>query len=387
MRRFVILITVVMVSTAIAEGQKLRPRDYGIIFGVLTPGENNAITDVPGVKVGNVTLKEGDSINTGVTAILPHGGNIFQEKVPAAIYVANGFGKLAGVTQVQELGNIETPVILTNTLGIAAGLDGLIDHTFSYPENRNVRSVNGVVGETNDGGLNDIRGRHVTKSHVLQAINDARSGIVAEGNVGAGTGTQCLGFKGGIGTSSRVLPSSSGGYTLGVLVQTNFGGILQIDGVPVGIEMKRHRFTRLINEAREDGSCMMVVITDAPLSVRDLERLAVRASFGMVRAGGIASHGSGDYVIAISTAKENRVSYSSGSMVEDKKQLRSDRLDLLFQAAIEATEEAIINSLFAAGTVTGSNGSVRSEALPVEQVLTIMKKYNRLTQNGKQKQE
>jgi D-aminopeptidase len=235
--------------------------------------------------------------------------------------------------------------------------------------------------------LNDIRGRHITKLHVLQAINNAGTGIVAEGNVGAGTGTQCLGFKGGIGTSSRVLPASSGSYTLGVLAQTNFGGILQVDGVPVGLEMKRHRFTRLLNEAREDGSCMMVVITDAPLSVRDLERLAVRASFGMVRAGGIASHGSGDYVIAISTAKENRISNSAGGLVEDKKQFRSDRLDLLFQAAIEATEEAIINSLFAAETISGQNGSVRSEALPVEQVLTIMKKYNRLPKDGPQKQE
>ena len=380
MRIHIAILTGIILVCTTAHGQKIRPRDYGITFGILTPGLNNAITDVPGVKVGHVTIHKGDSVNTGVTAIVPHSGNIFQEKVPAAIYVANGFGKLAGVTQVQELGNIETPVILTNTLNIAAGLDGLIDYTFRFPQNRNVRSVNGIVGETNDGGLNDIRGRHVTREHVVQAIDNAGTGAVAEGNVGAGTGTQCLGFKGGIGTSSRVLPESSGGYTVGVLVQTNFGGILQIDGVPVGIELNKHRFTRLESEAKEDGSCMIVVITDAPLSAHDLERLAVRASFGMARAGGIASHGSGDYVIAISTAVENRISYSSNSLVEEKKQLRSDRLDLFFQAVIEATEEAIINSLFAAEPVVNSRGTVRSEALPVNEVLEIMKKYNRLKQ-------
>ena len=324
MRIHIAILACIILVCSSAQGQKIRPRDFGITFGILTPGPNNAITDVPGVKVGHVTIHKGDSVNTGVTAIIPHGGNIFQEKVPAAIYVANGFGKLAGVTQVQELGNIETPVILTNTLSISAGLEGLIDYTFRFPQNSNVRSVNGIVGETNDGGLNDIRGRHVTREHVVQAIDNAGTGAVKEGNVGAGAGTQCLGFKGGIGTSSRVLPSSSGSYTVGVLVQTNFGGILQINGVPVGIELNKHRFTRLENEAKEDGSCMIVVITDAPLSAHDLERLAVRASFGMARAGGIASHGSGDYVIAISTAVENRISYSSNSLVEDRKQLRSE---------------------------------------------------------------
>lgn len=368
----------IMIAASVVSGQKMRPRDYGIGFGVLTPGRMNAITDVPGVKVGHVTIKQGDTVNTGVTAILPHEGNLFQEKVPAAIYVANGFGKLAGITQVKELGNIESPVILTNTLSIAAGLDGIIDHTFSYPENRGVRSVNGVVGETNDGGLNDIRGRHVKPEHVVQAIKSASGGKVAEGNVGAGTGTQCLGFKGGIGTSSRKLPESSGGYTVGVLVQTNFGGMLQIDGVPAGIEMGKQRFRVSNDVPREDGSCMMVVITDAPLSVRDLERLAVRASFGMVRAGGIASHGSGDYVIAISTAAENRIKHSGTQSVEEKIELRSDRVDILFQAAVEATEEAIINSLFAAETVSSRDGRVRSEALPIDRVIEIMKKYNRL---------
>lgn len=359
-------------------GQKMRPRQYGISFGVLTPGSNNAITDVPGVKVGHVTIIQGDSVNTGVTAIMPHDGNIFQEKLPAAIFVANGFGKLAGVTQVRELGTIETPVILTNTLSIAAGLEGLIDYTLSMPGNRGVRSVNGVVGETNDGGLNEIRGRHVKPEHVVEAIESAKGGSVAEGNVGAGTGTQCLGFKGGIGTASRLLPESSGGYTVGVLVQTNFGGMLQIDGVPVGIELGKQRFRSEGDVPKEDGSCMIVVITDAPLSVRDLERLALRASFGMARAGGIATNGSGDYVIAISTASENRVLHSSRQLVEDRKQLRSDRTDILFQAAVEATEEAIINSLFAAETVAGRDGRVRSQALPVNEVLAIMKKYNRL---------
>ncbi|MFO7575749.1 MAG: P1 family peptidase [Bacteroidales bacterium] len=378
MRRLAITIGMIMITSAIMSGQKMRPRDYGISFGVLTPGKLNAITDVPGVRVGHVTIRQGDTVNTGVTAILPHEGNMFQEKVPAAIYVANGFGKLAGITQVKELGNIETPVILTNTLSIAAGLDGLIDHTFSYPENRGVKSVNGIVGETNDGGLNDIRGRHIEPGHVVQAIGNASGGVVAEGNVGAGTGTQCLGFKGGIGTSSRVLPESSGGYTVGVLVQTNFGGMLQIDGVPVGIEMGKQRYRSNDDVPKEDGSCMMVVITDAPLSVRDLERLAVRASFGMVRAGGIASHGSGDYVIAISTAHENRIRSSGSQPVEERKQLRSDRIGILFQAAVEATEEAIINSLFAAETVMGHDGRVRSEALAVDRVMEIMKEHNRL---------
>jgi D-aminopeptidase len=379
MRSLAITIGMIMVTSAILSGQKMRPRDYGISFGVLTPGKMNAITDVPGVTVGHVTLIQGDTVNTGVTAIVPHQGNIFQEKVPAAIFVANGFGKLAGITQVKELGNIETPVILTNTLSIASGLEGLIDHTFSYPENRGVRSVNGIVGETNDGGLNDIRGRHVKPGHVVQAIKNATGGAVEEGNVGAGTGTQCLGFKGGIGTSSRKLPESSGGYTVGVLVQTNFGGMLQIDGVPVGIEMGKQRYGTSDDVPREDGSCMMVVITDAPLSVRDLERLAVRASFGMVRAGGIASHGSGDYVIAISTAQENRVSNSGTRPVEERNHLRSDRIGIIFQAAVETTEEAIINSLFAAETVKSSDGRVRSEALPAEKVIEIMNKYNRLS--------
>jgi len=274
-----------------------RVRDYGIEMGVLQPGAHNAITDVKGVLVGHLTLMEGEKVRTGVTAIVPHDKNIFQNKVPGAIYVGNGFGKLAGSTQVEELGNIETPIILTNTLSVAQGLEGLIDYTLSFEENKEVRSVNGIVGETNDSGLNDIQGRHVKKEHVLEAIKNAKSGKVVEGSVGAGTGTICFGFKGGIGTSSRVLPKELGGYTVGVLTQTNFGGVLQIDGVPVGEELGQYAYKKSI-EGSVDGSCMMVVATDAPLDARNLERLAKRAIMGLAKTGGIASNGSGDYVIA-----------------------------------------------------------------------------------------
>ena len=357
--------------------QMNKARDYGITIGILKTGENNAITDVPGVKVGHVTVISGDSINTGVTAILPYQGNIFQNKVPAAIHIGNGFGKLTGYPQVEELGNIETPIILTNTLSVPVAADALIDYTLQFPENRNVRSVNPVVGETNDGGLNDIRGRHITKEHVLQAIAVAETGPVKEGNVGAGTGTSCLGFKGGIGTSSRVLPESQGGYTVGVLVQTNFGGILQISGVPVGQELGRYRFREINNEYKEDGSCIIVIMTDAPLSPKNLKRLAVRSMFGIARTGGIASNSSGDFAIAVSTARDLRIPYITDSMLEESGVLRNDRLDLLFEAVIEATEEAIINSLFAAETVT-TKGNVRIEALPVEKTLGIMRKYNRI---------
>ncbi|OFY67190.1 MAG: aminopeptidase [Bacteroidetes bacterium RBG_13_43_22] len=357
--------------------QNKRARDYGIIIGILNPGKNNAITDVPGVKVGHVTLIKSDSVNTGVTAILPHSGNIFQNKVPAAMYIGNGFGKLTGYPQVEELGNIETPVILTNTLSVPVAADALIDYTIQFPENKNVRSVNPVVGETNDGGLNVIREKLITKEHILKAINIASSGPVEEGNVGAGTGTSCLGFKGGIGTSSRKLPESRGGYTVGVLVQTNFGGILQINGVPVGIELNKYRFREIKDEYREDGSCMIVIMTDAPLNPRNLKRLAARSMFGIARTGGIASNSSGDFAIAVSTAEDLRIPYASESMFEEYRVLRNDRLDILFEAVIEATEEAIINSLFAAQTVTGK-GSIKVESLPIEKTLEIMKKYKRI---------
>lgn len=359
--------------------QMKRARDYGIEIGILRTGSNNAITDVPGVKVGQVTLWEGDSVRTGVTAILPHEGNIFQQKVPAGIFVGNGFGKLAGYTQVEELGNLETPIVLTNTLNVATAVAAVIEYTLSQPGNERVMSVNAVVGETSDARINDIRGRHVTMEHVLEAIRNAAGGPVAEGNVGAGAGTVCFGFKGGIGTSSRVLPAVRGGYTVGVLVQTNYGGILQINGVPVGQELGRYSFKNTVNEYKEDGSCMIVVMTDPPLTSRNLKRLASRAFAGMMRTGSSGSNGSGDYIIAVSTAEELRIPYSSDSMYEQWREIRNDEMDLLFQAAAEATEEAIINSLFAAESTRARNGMI-IEALPVEKTLEIMRKYNRLTE-------
>jgi len=371
-----ILFLLILMNFLNLNAQMKRARDYGIEIGILKTGENNAITDVHGVKVGHVTLQSGDSINTGVTAILPYDGNIFQNKVPAAIHIGNGFGKLTGYAQVEELGNIETPIILTNTLSVPTAADALIDFTLQSPENKYVRSVNPVVGETNDGGLNDIRGRHITKEHVLEAIAIADTGPVLEGNVGAGTGTTCFGFKGGIGTSSRVLPGSRGGYTVGVLVQTNFGGILRIDGVPVGEKLGRYRFSRIDDEYREDGSCMIVIMTDAPLNAGNLKRLASRSMFGIARTGGIASNSSGDFAIAVSTAKDLRIPYLSESKYKESKVLRNEQLDILFEAVIEATEEAIINSLFASETVT-TNG-VTVQALPVEKVLEIMKKFKKL---------
>lgn len=353
-----------------------RPRDLGIKIGVLATGENNAITDVKGVTVGHTTIIKGDNIRTGVTAILPHQGNIFQQKVPAAIYIGNGFGKLAGYTQVKELGNMETPIILTNTLSVAQGLEGLIDYTLSFQENKNVRSVNGIVGETNDGGLNDIQGRHVKKEHVLDAIRNAKAGEVEEGSVGAGTGTVCFGWKGGIGTSSRLLPKDLGGYTVGVLVQTNFGGVLQIDGVHVGEGLGNYAFKNSI-EGSVDGSCMIVVATDAPLDARNLERLAKRAMMGLAKTGGIASNGSGDYVIAFSTAESVRAPYAPKEKFYTSSVVKNDDMSPLFLATIEATEEAIINSLFAAKTMTGRDGN-SIEGLPVEKVLELMKKAGRI---------
>jgi len=355
--------------------QKQRPRELGIKIGVLPTGALNAITDVTGVKVGHVTLIQGDTVRTGVTAILPDSGNLFQYKIPAAIYVGNGFGKLAGSTQVEELGNLETPIVLTNTLSVPTAADALIEYTLLQAGNEQVRSVNAVVGETNDGGLNDIRGRHVRKEHVLQAITSASDGKVAEGNVGAGTGTRCFGFKGGIGTASRKLPKNLGGYTVGVLVQTNFGGVLQIDGVPVGVELGTYSFKSQIDQSA-DGSCMIIVATDAPLDARNLKRLAKRAMLGLGKTGGIASNGSGDYVIAFSTAQHLRIPYQMQAPLLQQEILHNDAVSPLFMAAIEATEEAIINSLFAAKT-TQANG-ITTEELPIDKVLEIMKKYNRI---------
>jgi D-aminopeptidase len=348
-------------------------RDYGIKIGVLKTGPNNSITDVKGVRVGHYTLFKGKKIRTGVTAILPHPGNIFQQKVPAAIYLGNGFGKLTGYSQVKELGNLETPIILTNTLSVPVAADALIDYTFSFKENDDVRSVNPVVGETNDGWLNDIRGRHIKKKHVLEAIKRAKEGPVQEGAVGAGTGTICFGFKGGIGTSSRVLPPGLGGYTLGVLVQTNFGGVLQVAGVPVGIELNKY-YLRDKLQSCVDGSCMIVVMTDAPLDSRNLTRLAKRALLGLAKTGGIVSNGSGDYIIAVSTSKELRIPYRGKSNLRQGKVLRNDAMSPLFLAVNEATEEAILNSLFKAKSVTGREGH-HMEALPIEKVLKIISRY------------
>lgn len=373
MRTYLLTLLALLLGVSVCFSQQ-NLRHYGVEIGVLPAGPGNAITDVSGLLVGHKTLMEGDSVRTGVTAIRPHGGNMFQQKVPAAIYVGNGFGKLAGSTQVEELGNLETPVILTNTLSVPTAADAVLDYTLSLPGNGNVRSVNPVVGETNDGYLNDIRGRHVTKADVLDAIRLA-DGDLAQGNVGAGTGTSAFGFKGGIGTSSRKLPGSMGGYTVGVLVQSNFGGVLSVDGVPVGEELGRHYLSGRLGGS-PDGSCMIVVATDAPLDARNLKRLARRAIMGLARSGGIASNGSGDYVIAFSTAESVRIPYRSDEPLREGAVLRNSEMSPLFMAAIESTEEAIINSLFQAETMTGRGGN-RVEALPVSEVLEILREHGR----------
>jgi D-aminopeptidase len=373
--RILIIFLLMMSVTLITKGQApKRARDYGVKIGVLPVGKNNAITDVNGVKVGHVTLFREKYIRTGVTAVIPHAGNVFQEKVPAAVYVGNGFGKLAGSTQVQELGNLETPIVLTNTLSVGTAMNAVVEYTLQYPGNEGVQSVNSVVGETNDGYLNDIRGRHVSEADVKEAISKAKGGAVEEGNVGAGTGTVCFGFKGGIGTSSRQLPANLGGYTVGVLVQTNFGGVLQIAGAPVGEELDKFYLSQQLKE-KADGSCMIVVATDAPVDSRNLERMAKRAMMGLAKTGGIASNGSGDYVIAFSTAPGLRIPYASEEKTQTVTLLRNDEMSPLFMAVIEATEEAIINSLFAAETVEGKEQHV-VEALPIDKVIKILKRYN-----------
>lgn len=364
-----------MMSQSFTFGQS-RPRDLGIHIGVLPTGPNNAITDVAGVKVGHVTLIERENVRTGVTAVIPHAGNLFQSKVPGAVFVGNGFGKLAGTTQIEELGNIESPIILTNTLGVAAGIAGVVKYTLNQAGNEQVQSVNAVVGETNDGYLNDIRAMHVKPEDVVLAITSAKDGVVLEGNVGAGTGTVCFGFKGGIGTSSRKLPESLGGFTVGVLVQTNFGGVLQIDGVPVGVELGKYSFMEHLVSV--DGSCMIVVATDAPVNERNLKRMAQRAMMGLAKTGGIASNGSGDYVIAFSNHPQNLITHQQPSLeINETDFLQNEDMSALFLATIEATEEAIINSLFAAQDMTGKDGRT-VKALPKEEVLEIMKRYNRL---------
>ena len=386
-----------------------RVRELGIYPGIMTPGPFNAITDVSGVKVGHQTRIEGDSIRTGVTVIMPHDGNLFQDRVPAAVYVGNGFGKALGFTQVQELGEIETPIALTNTLSIFNVAHGLADYMLNLPGNEEVRSVNPVVGETNDGWLNAIRARVLGTGDVYAAIENASDGLVPEGNVGAGTGTRALGYKAGIGTSSRKLPENRGGYTVGVLVQSNFGGILTVDGHPVGEAFGNHyrvsadrddeRLEALVahgtvgSDVREgvgvwgkesvrgvdgydydvDGSVMIIVATDAPLSARNLERLAKRAFMGVVRVGGFASNGSGDYVIAFSTHPEVRRNINHPQPYRSVRDLDNNAMTPLFLAAVEATEEAILNSLFMAETMIGESGRTQ-EAIPIDKVLEIMEK-------------
>ena len=347
-----------------------RARDLGIVVGVYPSGPRNAITDVDGVRVGHTTIVEGDRVRTGVTAILPHGGNVFQDKVAGAVFVGNAFGKLAGSTQVNELGTIETPIILTNTLSVGTAMDAVVRYTMAQPGNEQVRSINALVGETNDGGLNDIRGLHVTREHVIAAMTGATGGPVAEGAVGAGTGTVNYGWKGGIGTSSRKLPADRGGFTIGVLTQTNFGGSLTIAGVPIFRTLQPPR-TGGAAAGNGDGSCMLVVATDAPLDARDLRRLAARAIFGLARTGSSYSNGSGDFAIAFSTSPEMRSRFNETS-ARARAVLPPDAASPLFEAALEATEEAVYNALFQATTVRSANGT--AEAIPIDRVRELLKK-------------
>jgi len=370
-----------LVVVGAAQDSKPRARDLGIAPGVHATGALDAITDVGGVRVGHTTILEGDRVRTGVTAIVPHGGNVFQDKVAGAVFVGNAFGKLAGSTQVAELGTIETPIVLTNTLSVGTAVDAVARYTIAQPGNEEVRSVNPLVGETNDGGLNDIRGFHVTREHVLDAIRGAKAGPVAEGAVGAGTGTICYGWKGGIGTASRKLQRT--GYTVGVLAQTNFGGNLTIAGVPIykSLQPPARRaaggrspggspIDGTAAESSGDGSCMLVVATDAPLDARDLRRLAARAVFGLGRTGSSYSNGSGDFAIAFSTAPEMRSRFNE-TAPRARSVLPTDATSPLFEAALEATEEAVYNSLFQATTVRSAIGA--AEAIPVDRVRDLLK--------------
>ena len=356
----VLITTATMVSLLAPQApERPRARDLGISPGALQPGPLNAITDVEGVRVGHVTLVQGTNVRTGVTAVLPHGGNLFSDKVAGAVFVGNAFGKLAGSTQVDELGTIETPIVLTNTLSVGAGIEGVARWTLDQPGNENVRSVNALVGETNDGALNDIRGMHVRPQHVVEAISKASTGAVLEGSVGAGTGTVAFGWKGGIGTSSR----KAGEWTVGVLVQTNYGGALRIDGRPIPGARPTEPPNR--RTASEDGSCMMVVATDAPLDARDLKRLAARAIFAMARTGSSYSNGSGDFAIAFSTHPSLRVTMGA-SAPQTRTVLPTDGVSRLFTAVLDATEEAIYNSLLKATTTTGNGRTI--EALPLDRL-------------------
>jgi D-aminopeptidase len=372
--RFAALLLGFVVLAPPARGQSARPRvrDVGVVIGVLPPGPLDAITDVAGVRVGQVTIARGDSINTGVTAILPHGGNVFVDKVPAAVSVGNGFGKLTGIAQIRELGELETPIVLTCTLCVPRAADALLTYMLGLPGDSAVVSVNPVVGETNDGRLNSIRLRPITEADVLQAIRTASGGPVDEGSVGAGRGTIAFGWKGGIGTSSRRLPANLGGWTVGVLVQTNFGGILSIGGAPVGRLLGRYYLKNELESA--DGSVMIVIATDAPLEPLGLERLARRAFFGVARTGSPATNGSGDFAIAFSTAATvRRGPLARGQLTRASETVAGDAISPLFEAVVEATEEAILNSLFRAQTVRGPRGTV--EALPLDRVIPILRDY------------
>ena len=364
-----------------------RARELGIKVGILPTGQLNTITDVAGVLVGHTTLSRGDNIRTGVTAVLPHSGNLFREKVPGSVVVGNGFGKLAGSTQVNELGEIETPILLTSTLSVPRVADALIDYMLALPGNEEVQSVNPLVGETNDGYLNDIRGRHITREDVLSAIKNAKGGMVDEGCVGAGTGTVAFGFKGGIGTSSRKLPANLGGYTVGVLVQTNFGGVLTINGAPVGQELGQFYLKDELGspaaktlqprkETDADGSVIIVIATDAPVDARNLRRMATRSMMGLARTGASGSNGSGDYAIAFSTSGDVRIRSLAPNERNNPRNLKSlanDAVSPLFLAVIEATEEAIYNSLFKATTTVGKGHRV--EALPLDRTMEILRNH------------
>jgi D-aminopeptidase len=376
-----VIFSLTLFTVTHSNSEQVRARDIGIKPGVISPGTYNAITDVKGVLVGHVTLVEGDSIRTGATAILPHSGNIYQNKVPAAAVIGNGFGKMMGYSQIHELGEIETPIVLTNTLSVPRAADAILEWTLPQPENEAVRSVNAIVGETNDASLNDIRGRHLTPEIIIKAIEGAKSGPVDEGDVGAGKGTVAFGWKGGIGTSSRVLPAALGGYTVGVLVQSNYGGTLMMDGVPVGEELNQYYLKGFVESDIADGSIMMIVATDAPLSDRNLERLANRALTGLARTGSAMTNGSGDYVISFSTADSVRRTPERRGENALYEEIPNDRVSPLFQAVAEATEEAIYNSLLMANTVstidvrTGESRTI--DELPVDKVREILKKYAR----------
>lgn len=387
----VILNTSVFAQTNGAENKRPRAREAGLKIGILPVGALNSITDVSGVQVGNTTIIRGENIRTGVTAVLPHGGNLFQEKVPGAVFVGNGFGKLAGSTQVGELGEIETPIILTSTLSVPRVADFLLDYMLALPGNENVQSINPLVAETNDGFLNDIRGRYITKEDVFAAIKNATSQRVEEGSVGAGTGTIAFGWKGGIGTSSRRLPASLGGYTVGVLVQTNFGGVLSIDGAPVGIELGKYFLKETLEPENKtgsksfrdkndlndnaDGSVIIVIATDAPVDARQLKRMAARSMSGLARTGSAMTNGSGDYAIAFSTSPDVRI--KANENLRTTKVLSNDAMSPLFLAIIEATEEAIYNSLFRAVTIKGKENRT-VEALPIDETLKILRKYGKI---------